>query len=449
VLAENNWLRSWTHELYLWYDEVTDRNPAGYTSAQTYFDLLKTTQVTPSGAPKDKFHFTVPTDEWESFSQSGVTAGYGATFVLVRAAPPRQVLVALVEPNSPASAVGLARGDEIVTIDGVDVASSNNTDALNAGLFPADVGETHSLQIRNSGGSRTVTLVSDEVESRPVHTVQVLQTGSGPVGYMLFNDHIATAEGQLIDAVSTLRTANIVDLVLDIRYNGGGYLVIASQLAYMIAGSSRTAGQTFERTVWNNKHPTTNPVTGQALAPLPFVDETVGLSPSRPPGAALPTLNLDRVFVLTSDGTCSASEAIMNGLRGVDVQVIQIGTTTCGKPYGFYDFDNCGTTYFSVQFKGVNAKNFGDYTDGFSPSNTQQNRGEPVPGCSIADDLSRPLGDPTERMLSVALAYRPNSQCSLPPAAMGASKTSAPLERPVIARPAYREIRRMHDSAPR
>ncbi len=60
----------------------------------------------------------------------------------------------------------------------------------------------------------------------------------------------------------------------------------------------------------------------------------------------------------------------MNGLRGVNVQVIQIGTTTCGKPYGFYPQDNCGTTYFSIEFRGVNAQGFGDYPDGFSPSNS-------------------------------------------------------------------------------
>ena len=56
-------------------------------------------------------------------------------------------------------------------------------------------------------------------------------------------------------------------------------------------------------------------------------------------------------------------------LRGIDIEVIQIGSTTCGKPYGFYGLDNCGTTYFTVQFRGVNAKGYGDYSDGFSPSN--------------------------------------------------------------------------------
>ncbi|MDZ7769432.1 MAG: hypothetical protein U5K38_10330 [Woeseiaceae bacterium] len=66
-------------------------------------------------------------------------------------------------------------------------------------------------------------------------------------------------------------------------------------------------------------------------------------------GQALPTLDLPRVFVLTGPGTCSASESIINGLRGVDVDVVQVGSTTCGKPYGFYPTGNCGTTYFTIQ----------------------------------------------------------------------------------------------------
>ena len=77
------------------------------------------------------------------------------------------------------------------------------------------------------------------------------------------------------------------------------------------------------------------------------------------PGVALPSLNLSRVFILATGSTCSASEAIVNRLRGIDVEVVLIGDTTCGKPYGFYPTDNCGTTYFTVQFAGANAKGLG------------------------------------------------------------------------------------------
>src|SRR6185436_1445571 len=197
-----------------------------------------------------------------------------------------------------------------------------------------------------------------------------------------------------------------------LRYNGGGYLDIASELAYMIAGSTRTAGQTFERLVFNDKYPNTNPVEGTPLTPTPFHTTGQGLSVTR--GTALPTLNLDRVYVLTSNGTCSASESIINSLRGVGVQVYQIGTTTCGKPYGFYPQDNCGTTYFSIQFQGLNAQNFGDYSDGFVPGTSDN--GRTVKGCSVADDFDHQLGDPLERQLSAALSYRASNNQTCPAA---------------------------------
>jgi hypothetical protein len=144
------------------------------------------------------------------------------------------------------------------------------------------------------------------------------------------------------------------------------------------------------------------------LTPTPFLSTT---TTNRP----LPTLNLSRVYVLTGGTTCSASESIINGLRGVGVEVIQIGSTTCGKPYGFYPRDNCGTTYFSIQFKGVNAAGFGDYSDGFSPSNTAGIAGEQVPGCSVADDLTAALGDAAnEDLLQTALNRRIGQACPAP-----------------------------------
>ena len=112
----------------------------------------------------------------------------------------------------------------------------------------------------------------------------------------------------------------------------------------------------------------------------------------------------------------------MNGLRGVDIEVIQIGGTTCGKPYGFYPTPNCATTYFTIQFKGVNEKCFGEYSDGFVPSTSPTLTSE-VQGCALTDDLNHALGDPDERLLSAALYYRDNQRC--PAVAASVSRTSA------------------------
>jgi len=423
TLDENNFLRSYTNDTYLWYDEVTDEDPGLYNDPLAYFDVLKTDALTPSGTPKDQFHFTYDSEEWYQLSQSGVTYGYGITWAFISSMPPRKLLIAYTEPNSPATniAVPLARGAEILAIDGVDLEFGADVDTLNAGLFPSAIGEQHTFTVLDLGSAtpRDVILTSASVTSATVQNTQVLSTQTGEVGYMTFNDHLATAEQALIDAVNQLNAHNngagIDDLVLDLRYNGGGYLAIASELAYMIAGPGPTAGRVFDELSFNDKHPATNPVTGQALSPTPFYSTALGAPFNGTPGQALPTLDLPRVYVLTGGGTCSASEAIMNGLRGVGVEVIQIGSTTCGKPYGFYPTDNCGTTYFTIQFKGANELGFGDYSDGFSPANAT-GPGEDVPGCSVADDFTKQLGDETEGRLAVALAYRDGAAC---PAATG------------------------------
>jgi carboxyl-terminal processing protease len=441
TVAENNFLRSWTNELYLWYREVPDIDPALHTTPN-YFSLLKTSATTPSGNPKDRFHFTYPTAQWVALSQSGVAAGYGVEWIVLASRPPRRVVVAYTEPSSPATTppANLARGAEVLAIDGVDMVNAGDAtsvNTLNEGLYPSTVGATHTFSIRDLGAAapRTVTLISANVTSTPVQNVLALRAATGTVGYMLFNDHIATAEQQLMNAFRQLASAGVNDLVLDIRYNGGGYLDIASEAAYMIAGPTATAGRTFEKTVFNDKHTTRNPVTGQALTPVPFHSTSKGFSV--PTGQALPSLNLSRVAVLTSANTCSASESIINSLRGVGVQVIEIGATTCGKPYGFYAKDNCGTTYFSIQFQGQNDQGFGDYTDGFSPANAVGSIGVAVPGCAVADDFGHALGDPAEARLAAALGYLADQSCPV----ASAAASGAPAGDGLLVRPPWRENR--------
>ena len=149
VLTENNWLRSWSNDLYLWYNEIVDRDPSLYTTA-AYFDLLKTTATTASGKPKDQFHFTMPTSDFVDFAQSGISAGYGATWALIAARPPRQIVVAYTDPGTPAvgAGVNLARGATVLQVDGVDAVNDGSAaavDTLNAGLFPTAAGESHTF----------------------------------------------------------------------------------------------------------------------------------------------------------------------------------------------------------------------------------------------------------------------------------------------------------------
>jgi len=416
TLYENHWLRSWSNDTYLWYDEITDVNPANYNDPLDYFAILKTNAITASGKDKDEFHFTRDTTEYEQATQTGISVSYGIDWELVSAAPPRELYIRFIQPASPADepSLNLRRGTKIIAIDGVDVEFGDDVDTLNAGLFPSENGETHTFTVQDVGSTdqRDVVLSATEVVEDPVPYAQIINTATGRVGYMMFNTFgTFLAEDELVTAMTDFRNNNVTDLVVDLRYNGGGFLYIASQLAYMIAGNSATSGKNFETLRFNDKHPTINPVTGNTINPTPFYNTTSQYSEQFGSGVNLPQLSLSRVYILTTDGTCSASEALINGLRGIDIQVVLIGSTTCGKPYGFYATDNCGTTYFTIQFDGINDKGEGGYADGFTPMNDPFGAGILQSGCYVEDDITSILGEETEPMLAAALNYRNTSSC--------------------------------------
>ena len=414
ILDENNYLRSWSNNTYLWYDEIVDEDPICCDTSE-YFRRLRTFARTPSGKLKDEFHFTEPTESRQQRISRGVSAGYGARFAVLSGVPPRSIRVVYTEPGSPAADESLVRGATVVAVDREPVVDGL-ADVLNAGLFPRTVGERHTFTVRDLGSTddRTFELQSAEITSVPVRPAKVIETETGKVGYFVFNSHIATAEAGLIGAVTALSEADVDDVIVDFRYNGGGYLDIASQLGYMIAGS-RARGRTFSRLEFNDKHRYFNPVTGRALTPRRFHETALGFSATE--GDRLPTLDLPRVYVISGAGTCSASEAFVNSLRGIGVEVVLVGDRTCGKPFGFYPRDNCGTTYSTVQFRSVNAAGFGDYADGFSPMNVADGTGVLLPGCAAADDFDHALGDEEEARLAAALQFRRDGTCPTPPAA--------------------------------
>ena len=127
ALEEKLFLRSWTNNSYLWYDEVEDNDPNNYTVA-SYFDQLKTDALTPSGTPKDNFHFSQSTADYNALAQTGVSSGYGFDWEFVSVVPPRELIVRFTEPDSPAANAGIPRGAKLIAIDGVDFVN-NNTQA--------------------------------------------------------------------------------------------------------------------------------------------------------------------------------------------------------------------------------------------------------------------------------------------------------------------------------
>ncbi len=374
VDVEKSWARAHLDDAYLWYKEIIEVNPARYATSREYFkDLLVRS--------KDRFSFTDDQGGIDDYFQSGTDVSYGASFVNQSGS----LRIRYVQPGSPAEMARLSRGATIVSIDGSSTANGITQAHIDA-LYPND-DKLHRFEIRDQGSSttRTVSMNASKVTISPVQNEQILNVDGRKYGYLLFTDHIRTAESPLYDAMTRFKAAKIDDLILDLRYNGGGYLYIANELAAMIGGKV-TYNQVFEQLQFNDKYPEK---TAQNIDYFYDTDSTY---------RSLPYLNLPRVFVLVGSGTCSASESIINGLSPF-VQVVLIGQDTCGKPYGFIQKNNCKTAYFAIQFAGVNAKGQGDYANGFKPQ------------CYTNDDLEHALGTTSETRLAAALSYARTGKC--------------------------------------
>lgn len=212
-------------------------------------------------------------------------------------------------------------------------------------------------------------------------------------GYIRFDDHEIGAQDDLITAFRAIRDAGAQDLVLDLRANSGGYLYIALAAASMVTGPS-SQGKVFEQLRYNDKRSVET-----ASSTLLFSSQLQFAESEYPRDTALPQLDLPRLYVLASGRTCSSSESIINGLRGIDVRVILVGSTTCGKPYGFRQRNNCDYAFFPIEFKGANAKGFGDYTTGFRPT------------CPVQDDPAAAAGSAQDPLLNAALFHIDNGSC--------------------------------------
>ncbi|MYN46461.1 peptidase S41 [Pseudoduganella sp. FT93W] len=408
---EKGFIRAITQETYLWNSEVPAIKATDYPTVVAYFNALKTPKLLANGRPKDRFHYSYPREVWEALS-SGVELSYGISWNAGANQVPRQWRIAMVDAGSPAERAGLRRGDQLIMIDNEDFIYRGDSDAVarfNAALAPTKADQPHRFTWWRDGRAFDTALTVGSVNALSVQAVQLLDTPSGKTGYLNFTSHNAPAERQLYEAMMGFSNAGVKELVLDMRYNGGGQISIASQLAYMIAGPAASSGKVFMRYATNGR---LNP--GR---PTSFLDFGIGFASTQPLpfGTKLPHLDLKRVTLLTGPGTCSASEALINGLRGIDIEVRLVGGQTCGKPYAFVPMTNCGTTYFMVQYQGTNNKGWGDFDEGFAPD------------CRVDDDMGHALGDPAESLLATALRLNAGASCAAVAARQGGRSAAAPL----------------------
>ncbi len=379
VADQKAWLTSYMDDWYFWYRVSPRPDPAPYTSLSSYFDALLYTG-TSAGFPADRWSYYQSTESFNRFFGDGAVLSYGVAVTGVEADgdATRPLWVRYVEPNSPAAAGGVQRGDEIIALNGTPVATVIAGDDYGV-LSPGQTGERLTLVLRRSGADRTVVLTAAVFNLAPVQGAAVhTSTGGRKLGYLQVKDMVGQALPGLETAFAQFKTAGVQDVVLDLRYNGGGLVSTGRTLASYIAGS-RGNGLNYATLLYNDKRAANN--------------ENFAFTPQSS------SLGLPRVYVLTGPRTCSASEQVVNGLRGAGVEVVTVGDTTCGKPVGFLPSSSCGQTYSVVNFESVNQRNEGRYFDGFDAS------------CTVVEDFTAAQGGVADPLLRVAADLADGGSC--------------------------------------
>lgn len=380
VAGQQAWLANYMDDWYFWYRLSPRPSAAGYSTAEAYFDALLYTG-TSSEFPADRWSYSQSTESFNRFFGDGATLGYGVAVngVEVDGDPSRALYVRYVDPGSPAAQQGVSRGDELRSLNGRSIASVIAEDDYSL-LSPTQAGQQLTLGLRRGGVERTVVLTAAVFSLSPVQGVAVQTTPRGRrVGYLQVKDMVSQSLAPMDTAFAQFKAAGVQDVLLDLRYNGGGLVSTGRTLASYIAGN-RGQGLNYARLLYNDKRAAAN-------------NESFGFSQ---PSAAL---GLPRVYVLAGPRTCSASEQVINGLRGAGVEVVTVGGTTCGKPVGFLPSSSCGRTYSAVNFESVNQRNEGRYFDGFQAS------------CPVAEDFGATQGSSADPLVVAAQRHADIGAC--------------------------------------
>ena len=344
---------------YLWNDEIPEVNIKAYRTAQDLMDALINEEF-------DKWSYITEAEEYDQYFKEGIYAGHG---IGTRFDEDGKLRINLVYPGSPADSSGVTRGFAILEINGQSVETISNIDAS---FGENVVGVVNEFKMLNTNGEIvSKTIGKAEVDIVTVLHNSIIEQNGSKIGYLVFNNFIERAETDLETAFTELAASNIDELVLDMRYNGGGLLDMATKLSGMIT-SSNNVGNLFVELEHNEDRNINN---------KEFFLNSEKIQ-----------LGLDRVVIITTQSSASATEAVVNCLKPY-MDVVTIGTTSYGKPVGSYGFRYEGYVISPISFRVVNAEGVGDYFGGI-PVNSQ-----------IPDDLSVDFGNVEEDCLKEALYY--------------------------------------------
>lgn len=354
-------LWAYMQDVYLWYDKLPSNfNPRSYATPESEMDALRAYQ------PLDQWSFVEKASSFNSYFSDGETSDFG---FWIKYDANNDLRVRYVYAQSPAGKAGVERGWKLTTINGQFVKSLSD-DALISAFYEA-TSTTFGFQ-KPDGSTVTAPLTTATYTLNTVLYNKVYEVAGKKVGYFVFNSFTGTpSQNELKTVLSTFEAAGVNEMIVDLRYNGGGDVDTQTMLANALAPSSVSRSSVMFSYLHNTK--------------LSAWNETIRFSKTG-------SLNLSRIFFITSAASASASELLINNLKPY-LDVKTIGKATHGKPVGMYGFEVMDYVIAPIAFKTVNAKNVGDYYSGIAAD------------ADVADGLDKNWGDPLESCLASALAY--------------------------------------------
>lgn len=390
---------------YLWQQDVPNLNDNKFSNQSALNDFLAT-----YGSPEELFESLLykrgDVDRWSViFSDfhvlenalQGIVKSNGVEYGLLYTDSSQTTVFGYVRyilPDSDAATKDIQRGDIFYAVNGTTLTADNYRTLLGADSYTLNLADYNSGALTPNG--QEVALTKAQYAENPVYLSTVLEQGSHKIGYLMYNGFYSDYDTQLNTAIGSLKAGGITDLVLDLRYNGGGSVRTAGYLASMITG--QFDGQVFTTQQWNEKlqayYEKNNPSSLITKFQSKLSDES-----------SINKLKLNKVYILTSASTASASELVINCLKPY-INVVVIGYLTTGKNVGsvtLYDSPDYsssnrdGSHTYAMQpivLRTVNKEGFGDYSNGISPDIWRE---EDMENLGV-------LGTPTEPLLATAIA---------------------------------------------
>jgi len=424
-------------EAYYWNDGLPDSatfKPRSFTGSNDLDALTKEVnaisqyKINPATNNPYEYYNPAPGEAKYSFIDEGQVSGeLGGTQGDFGFAPlyiaVNDLRIKYVYSGSSAGNAGIKRGYKVITINGNSNFSYDNGGphtqfVVNAFYYSNNI----TLVLEKPDGTRfTTTLATGAYTTNPVLTYKVIDTGNGhKVGYIVFNSFTSdeNATPKLDEAFNFFTGNGVTDLVVDLRYNGGGYVSTAEYLCNLIVPASKNNSLMY-KTYFNNtlasgkasllanqvrRNPKTNKLYNYAQFSYAVNDNLVNFT-------KVGSLNsISKVCFIVGSGTASASELVINTIRGLRplVDVKLIGNTTYGKPVGFFDIDINKYQMYIPEFETKNSLDEGGYYTGMEPETTT------YPGKKALDDVTHDFGDPDELLLKYAINYVKNGTFSVP-----------------------------------